>query len=163
MKKVLAIVALMIMSVGAFAQSKGLTIIPFVGVSDFTKTPLNRYNTEQRVDNVNLGTEVGYFGNTFGLTGTVQSNWDLNSEALVGLKGYVKLGSIENINIHAAVGASTYVKDLKDSRWLFTPQLVFAVPMVKHFEARFAAIGNMYSHNDWKVKPAASFGIAYSL
>jgi len=162
MKKVLVLVAIMVFSFGAFAQS-GLTLIPYVGVSDVRKAPLNQYAGKQSVDNVNLGAEIGYFGEVFGLTGTVQSNWDLNKEALVGLKGYAKVAKIENISISGAVGASTYIKDVKDSRWLFTPQIVFGVPLVDHFQARFSAIGNMYSHDGWRVYPAASFGLAYSL
>lgn len=150
MKKLLVLASLMLMSVLGMAQTKqGVYVITTVGVTD-VRTDLNG----------RLGAEVGYFGKTLGLTGTVESNTRLNSEALVGVKGYVNVVTVSNLVVKGAFGASTYAKDLKDSQWRFAPEVSVNAPLFPNLDARIATQGYLYSHDNWKVYPGVSFGLA---
>jgi len=155
MKKLLILVGVMLLSFGGMAQtSKGVFITPTISTVDVRNSPLSQGR---------LGGEFGYMGNTLGLAATAESNPDLTSEALVGLKGYLKVADIENMRLHVAVGAKTYAKDLKDSPWEFTPQLNLSIPMFSWLDAKAAVIGTMLSHDDWKVTPGVGVGLAVKL
>lgn len=155
MKKLLILVGVMMLSLAGLAQTKtGFYAIPTIATVDVRNQPLSQGR---------LGGELGVFGEVFGLAATAESNPDLNREALVGLKGYLKVADIENMRLHAAVGAKTYVKDLKDSPWEFTPQLNLSVPMFSWLDAKAAVIGTMLSHDNWKITPGVGVGLAVRL
>jgi hypothetical protein len=154
MKKIAILASLVLMSLVGFSQTKtGLYVVPFTAVTDVRVEPIKG----------RLGAEVGYFGQVFGLTGTVETNSKLNSEALVGLKGYASVANFENLSLKAAVGASTYAKDLKDSEWRFTPELSLSAPLFNNLDARVAGQAHFYTNTNWKVYPGVSFGLAYKL
>lgn len=146
---------IMMISLVSLAQtSKGVFITPTIATVDVRNSPLSQGR---------LGAELGYMGNVFGIAATAESNPRLTSEALVGLKGYLKVADIENMRLHLAVGAKTYAKDLKDSPWEFTPQANLSIPMFPWLDAKAAVIGTMLSKDEWRITPGVGVGFAIKL
>lgn len=154
MRKLLVLVAVMIVSLTAMAQTKtGLYVVPTVSTVDV------RQNSLVGV----LNAELGYFGKVFGIAGTVESNYNLDSRALVGLKGYINVARYEHMSLKGAIGAATSTKDLKNSQWQFKPEVSLSIPLLSNIDARIAGIGTLYSHDSWRIKPGVAFGLALKL
>lgn len=167
MKKILllgAFVALFTLSSQAQTQP-GFNITATIGAVDFTeKLPLNSYLGDHAGrQNLNLGIEAGYFGNVLGLAATVQSDFDLDSEALVGLKGFVKIAEVHNVTIRGAVAARRFVNEVSGNQYQYAAELGANFPLFSKVYSRLAAQANINGDQGFdNIRPGVLFGLGYS-
>lgn len=160
MKKLLLSIAIVGFALQSFAQT-GLQVAVTTSAVSIGQHPLNSYVAKDHQQNINLGTELYYMGSIFGLGVVAQTDFDFDSKALVGVKGYVNLFSFQSISVKAAFAAQTYANDISKN-WQYKPEVSLNIPLYGRFDARLAAIETFISH-DTHMYSGGSFGLQYRL
>lgn len=164
MKKQLLTIIACVVALGATAQtSTGFHLISTLSAVDFRKTkPLNTYLGPVAKQNLNWGLEAGYFVNKLGVALTAQTDFDMDSPVLIGLKGYADIFRIENIVFKGELAAASFIKNVDGSNWQYKGAVSGSVALTEHFDAKAALqVTTVGEENFKKYHPGILFGIGY--
>lgn len=165
MKTKLTILLALIVTVSMAQTKSGFHIIATQSIIDFT-TPnfpsTDIYLGENMKQNMNWGLEAGYYTGKFGLFATAQTDFDFDSEVLLGLKGSVYLFKLANINFLGSIASRAFIRPIDGSQWQHSIEGSANINLYQGMYCRLATTATI-NGNESRIYPGVSIGFGVSL
>lgn len=161
MKKLFTLCIGLLFAFPAFSQTKeGFHLSASVLALDLTGRHLNSFLYDVDQQNINLSLEAGWVGKVIGLSATVQSDFDLDDAALIGLKVSTGIARVSNLALRGGLQVQSEIENF--DRFIYTPSVSASAPLSTNFSGKVAALGTFFSDHFNSPKLGLSFGIDYS-